>query len=145
MLDERKTLSTPSFDYFKTRGERGSGKERTAEDVETLLRCVSAVLRRNHADGFEIDFGTVNAGDCKIYHSCCSPTPYTHLSGHTSGTLVCQPPSRHPSIHLWQWEIKQWPDLKVAGRPKAVTGFPLGFFKRRERLLRYIVYLLSYR
>lgn len=132
VLDERKTLSTPSFDYFKTRGERGSGKEGTAEDVETLLRCVSAVPRHNHADGFEIDFWTVNARDCKIYHSCCSPTPYTHLGGHTSGTLVCQPPSRHPSIHLWQWEIKQWPDLKVAGRPKDVTDFPLGSFGAHE-------------
>lgn len=147
VLDERKTLSTPSFDYFKTRGERGSGKEGTAEDVETLLRCVSAVPRRNHADGFEIDFGTVNARDCKICNSCCSPTPYTHLSGHTSGTLVCQPPSRHPSIHLWQCEIKQWHDLKVAGRPKAVTGFSPRFFQAHEtwERLRYIVYLLSYR
>lgn len=105
--DEREEdLSTPSFDYFKpptSERERVSGKERTAEDVETeklLLMCISCYeLQYNHADGFEIDFETVKARECKIYHSCCRPTPYTHLSGHTSGTLVCQPPSRHPSLY----------------------------------------------
>lgn len=49
-------------------GAEASGKEQRRW-------CVSAVPSYNHADDFEIDFEPVKAGDCKMYDSCCSPTP----------------------------------------------------------------------